>query len=300
MVDVAVIVPTFNRARTIEASVASVLAETDVELEVVVVDDGSTDDTVARLARRGDPRLRVLARPHGGIAAARNAGIAASDSRYVAFHDSDDLALPGRVARPVAHLEAHPDLDFVVQNGRMEAPEDRAHEAAEPWIAPAVARRLAARPLTVTEVFRWNLGQLQGMCFTRRALAAVGPLDGSFHILDDLDLVLRVAARFRGAFLDVPAFAYRRGGGVARDRAKVHEEAIAVGDKLVAAHPEALAAIGARTFRRRQARRHARVARVKLAAGDRAGARLALAHACRLAPGNLRYRWAAFRVGRQD
>jgi glycosyltransferase involved in cell wall biosynthesis len=298
MVDVAVIVPTFNRARTIEASVASLLGEAELGLEVVVVDDGSTDDTLARLAQRPEPRLTVLARPHAGIAASRNAGIAASESRYVAFHDSDDVALPGRLTRPVRYLDEHPELDFVVQNGRMLPPEQRPHDPVEPWIAPAVAARLAARPLTVAEVFRWNLGQLQGMCFRRRALVAVGPLDGSFRILDDLDLALRVAARFRGAFLDVAAFEYRRGGGVARDRAQVHEEAIAVGEKLVAAHPEALAAIGERTFRRRQARRHARVAGVKLAAGDRAGARRALARACTLAPGNLRYRWAALRVGR--
>lgn len=290
MVDIAVVVPTFNRARTIEASVASLLAEEGVALEVVVVDDGSTDDTVGRLARRADPRLRVLARAHVGIAGARNAGIAASEARYVAFHDSDDLALPGRLARPVRYLDEHPELAFVVQNGRMVPP-------GEPWIAPAVAARLASRPLGVAEVFRWNLGQLQGMCFRRSALAATGPLDASFRILDDLDLVLRVAARHRGAFLDVPAFEYRRGGGVARDRDRVHEEAIAVADKLVAAYPDALAAIGPRAFRRRQARRYARVARVREAAGDLGGARRALEQARRLAPSSLRHRWEAFRLG---
>jgi glycosyltransferase involved in cell wall biosynthesis len=293
MVDVAVVVPTFNRAGTIEASVASLLAERDVTLEVVVVDDGSTDDTVRRLGRLDDTRLRVLERPHAGIAAARNAGVAVSQSRYVAFHDSDDLALPGRLRRPVRYLDAHPALAFVVQNGRMVPP-------VEPWIAPRRAARLATRPLTVAEVFRWSLGQLQGMCFTRLALDAVGPLDSSLRILDDLDLVLRVAARFPGAFLDVPAFEYRRGGGVARNRDRVHEEAIVVGDKLAASHPEAVAAIGTGVFRRRQARRHARVASTRRAAGDLAGARLALATACRLAPANVRYRWAALRLGRRD
>jgi len=298
MVDVAVIVPTWNRAETIEASVASVLAEEGVSLEVVVVDDGSADDTVARLERRADPRLRVLAREHGGIAASRNAGVAASASRYVAFHDSDDIALPGRLTRPVKHLDAYPALAFVIQNGRMLPPADRPDDAVEPWIAPAVAARLASRPVTVAEVFRWNLGQLQGMCFRRAALAAAGPLDGSFRILDDLDLVLRVAALQPGAFLDVPAFDYHRGGGVARDRDRVHEEAIAVADKLVSAHPEALAAIGARAFRRRQARRHARVARIRRDAGDLPGARAALERACRLAPANLRYRLDALMLGR--
>ena len=298
MVDVAVIVPTWNRAATIEASVASVLAEEGVSVEVVVVDDGSSDDTVARLERRADPRLRVLAREHAGIAASRNAGVAASTSRYVAFHDSDDIALPGRLSRPVQHLDAHPALGFVIQNGRMLPPPDRASEPVEPWIAPAVAKRLAARPVTVAEVFRWNLGQLQGMCFRRPSLAAAGPLDGSFRILDDLDLVLRVAVRQPGAFLDVAAFEYHSGGGVARNRDRVHEEAIAVADKLVAAHPEALGAIGPGIFRRRQARRHARVARMRRAAGDLRGARAALEHACRLAPANLRYRWDALMLGR--
>jgi glycosyltransferase involved in cell wall biosynthesis len=298
MVDVAVIVPTFDRAHTIEASVRSLLIDDGVRTEVVVVDDGSRDDTIVRLERLGDPRVRVLAQPHGGIAAARNAGIAASASRYVAFHDSDDLALPGRLARPVRHLDAHPDLGFVVQNGRMLPAPDRPGDVEEPWIAPRTAAWLAARPLTVAEVFRWNLGQLQGTCFRRGVLGEAGPLDGTFRILDDLDLVLRVAARHRGAFLDEAAFAYRRGGGVARDRARIHEEAIAVADKLVATFPSALAAIGPGRFRRRQARRHARVARVRAAEGNRAAARAALAAACRLAPGNLRYRWAALRLGR--
>jgi glycosyltransferase involved in cell wall biosynthesis len=297
MIDVAVVVPTFNRAHTIEASVASLLAERSVAVEVIVVDDGSTDDTVVRLERRGDPRLRVLVREHAGIAAARNAGIAASEARYVAFHDSDDLALPGRLARPVHHLDAHPELAFVVQNGRMLPPETSPQAPVEPWIAPHVAARLAAAPVAVAEVFRWNLGQLQGMCFRREVVLAAGPLDTSLGILDDLDLVLRVAARHHGAFLDVPAFEYRRGGGVARDRVRVHEEAIAVAEKLAAACPEALTAIGERTFRRRQARRYARVARVRLAAGDLPGARRAVEQARRLAPANLRYRWEALRVG---
>src|SRR5689334_638774 len=96
-----------------------------------------------------------------------------------------------------------------------------------PRIAPRVARALATRPIGVAEVFRWNLGQLQGMCFTRRALDATGPLDPAFRILDDLDLVLRVTVRFRAIFLDVPAFAYRRHpAGVARNRDKVRAEEI--------------------------------------------------------------------------
>src|SRR6266480_2329719 len=116
---VSVIVPTYNRAHVLGESLASVLAERDVDLEVVVVDDGSTDGTAALLAGLGDRRVRPVVRPHAGIAAARNAGIAAARAPYVAFHDSDDVALPGRLAVPLAFLGAHPEVDLVIQNGRM-------------------------------------------------------------------------------------------------------------------------------------------------------------------------------------
>jgi hypothetical protein len=286
MPEVSVVIPTFNRAHTLGASVESVLAETGVDLEVVVVDDGSTDGTGALLAGMPDPRVHVVLRPHAGIAAARNAGVAAARGAVIAFHDSDDLALPGRLAVPLTHLRAHPDVDLVIQNGRMLAAEDDPARPEEPWIPAPVVRTLVGRPIGVAEVFRWNLGQLQGMCFTRRCLDATGPLDTGLTILDDLDLVLRVTVRFRAAFLDVPGFAYRRHpGGVARDRPTVREEAIRVADKLVREHPEALELLGRESFARRQARRHARLARARARAGDVRGARAALAEARRLQPG---------------
>src|SRR5439155_177200 len=109
---VSVIVPTYNRAHVLGESLASVLAERDVDLEVVVVDDGSTDGTAALLAGLGDRRVRPVVRPHAGIAAARNAGLAAARAPYIAFHDSDDVALPGRLAVPLAFLGAHPEVDL--------------------------------------------------------------------------------------------------------------------------------------------------------------------------------------------
>jgi glycosyltransferase involved in cell wall biosynthesis len=299
--DVSVVVPTYNRADLLAESLASVLGQDGVALEVVVVDDGSDDATAALVRAWPDPRVRYVGRPHAGIAAARNAGIAAARAPYVAFHDSDDRALPGRLAVPVAYLRAHPDVDLVIQNGRMLATEGPPAEPESPWIAPRVARALAARPIGVAEVFRWNLGQLQGMCFTRRCLDATGPLDPSFQILDDLDLVLRVTMRFRAVFLDVPAFAYRRHpAGVARDRERVHDEAIRLADKLVREHPEALDRLGRAPFVRRQARRWARVAATRARAGDARGARAALATARELDPRNLAYRLRALWLALRD
>lgn len=302
MADVAVVVPTYNRAHTLGASLDSLLAQRDVAVEVIVVDDGSTDDTDALLARYADPRVRVIRGAHAGIAAARNAGVAAATAPFVAFHDSDDLALPGRLSVPVEFLRSHPDVDVVIQNGRMLPAEDEADGVEEPWIRPEVARTLAARPIGVAEVFRWNLGQLQGMCFTRRALEATGPFDGSFTILDDLDLVLRVTARFQAVFLDVPAFAYRRhAGGIARNRVVVREESIRLADKLAGDNPEVLDLLGRGAFRKRQARRYARLAKMRAGEGDATAARAAMRRARLLDPANLRYRlralWLRLRSG---
>src|SRR5262249_51452105 len=119
MPHVSVILPTYDRAHTLRASVESLLAQQGADFEVLVVDDGSADDTPGVLAALRPARLRVLRVPHGGVAAARNAGIAASDAPLVAFHDSDDVALPGRLAVPAEFLASHPDVHLVIQNGRM-------------------------------------------------------------------------------------------------------------------------------------------------------------------------------------
>src|SRR5262249_32012521 len=90
------------------------------------------------------------------------------------------------------------------------------------------------------------------------------------------------------------AFVYRRhGGGIARDRATVREEAIRLAEKLVAAQPEVLPKLGESVYRRRQARRYARLARARLKAGDGLGARIALNRARELRPLTLRYRLEA-------
>ena len=299
--EVSVVVPTYQRAALIGASLDSLLRQEGVAFEVVVVDDGSTDGTAALLAAHPDPRVRPVVRPHGGIAAARNAGVAAAQAPLVAFHDSDDTALPGRLSRPVAYLREHPDVDVVIQNGVMLAAEGDAGGAEAPWIAPEVARTLADRTLGFADVFRWNLGQLQGMCFTRRVLERAGQFDASFRILDDLDIVLRASLAGPAVFLDAPAFAYRRhAAGISRDRRTVREEAIRLADKLAREHPEVLQLVGPDTFARRQAKRWARLASARAEAGDAPGARAAIAEARALRPGSLAYHlralWLALRA----
>jgi glycosyltransferase involved in cell wall biosynthesis len=112
---VSVLLPTWQALDTLPAAVESVLSQEGPALELVVVDDGSTDGTagwLAALARR-DPRVVPLVRPHGGLVAALNAGLRRCRAPLVARMDADDVSLPGRLAAQVAWLAAHPAAGLV-------------------------------------------------------------------------------------------------------------------------------------------------------------------------------------------
>jgi glycosyltransferase involved in cell wall biosynthesis len=105
--DVSVVVPTHNRSGLLAQTLRSVLWQRGVDLEVLVVDDGSTDDTAAVVAALNDPRVRLLR--HGtprGVSAARNRGVAAAGGRWLAFCDDDDLWAPDKLARQLAAAQA--------------------------------------------------------------------------------------------------------------------------------------------------------------------------------------------------
>ena len=113
---VAVVIPAYNAEETLAETLESVLAQTHTALDVVVVDDGSTDDTrqIAETFAQRDPRVRVLSRPNGGVARARNTGIAATTAEFVAPVDADDLWHPKKIARQLAVMRAGgPELGFV-------------------------------------------------------------------------------------------------------------------------------------------------------------------------------------------
>src|SRR6201994_3251093 len=107
-----VVIPAFNAATTIRAAVRSTLSQTMPVLEVIVVDDGSTDATAEVVAAMEDPRVRLVSRANGGPSAARNAGIAAARGEWVAFLDSDDLWLPRYVETATAALSGAPNPGF--------------------------------------------------------------------------------------------------------------------------------------------------------------------------------------------
>jgi glycosyltransferase involved in cell wall biosynthesis len=109
-VKVSVVMPVRDGERFLVEAVESVLAQTEPDLELVVVDDGSTDSTPRLLAGLTDPRVRVLTQPQLGLTPALNAGCAAAAAPVIARMDADDVALPDRFERQLAFLGAHPEV----------------------------------------------------------------------------------------------------------------------------------------------------------------------------------------------
>ena len=108
---VSVIIPTYNRANLVCRAIDSALAQTHPDIEIIVVDDGSTDDTAERLAIY-DQRIRVIRQPNAGVGAARNSGIALAGGEFIAFLDSDDDWLPWKLSAQIAAFQQRPELQF--------------------------------------------------------------------------------------------------------------------------------------------------------------------------------------------
>lgn len=147
---VSTIVPVRNRAALVVEAVGSVLAQTYRPIEIIVVDDGSTDETARicdQLAAEHPAEVRCLHQPPSGVAAARNAGIAVARGEYVQFLDSDDLLEPAKFARQVAGLQAHPECGISYCK-------TREYRIDQPW-SGRPARRTGER---MTQLFPHLLG----------------------------------------------------------------------------------------------------------------------------------------------
>ena len=112
---VTVVMPAFNEERYVGEAIAGVLSQTHANLELIAVDDGSTDRTpqIIREYAARDPRVRYHRQPNGGQSAARNAAIGLARGRYIAYQDADDLSCPGRIAAELALLRGRPGVGAV-------------------------------------------------------------------------------------------------------------------------------------------------------------------------------------------
>jgi glycosyltransferase involved in cell wall biosynthesis len=290
---VSVIIPTYNCAAFLDESLGSMLPQVPADGEVVVVDDGSTDDTPSVLGRYGE-RIRVVRIEHGGLAAARNAGLDAARGEWIAFHDADDVALPDRLAFQMDFVGRDPACDGVFANGLRVDEADRPLARGEPHVVSVeLAEACANRPLTERDVFAGFPVFFQAALLRRSVCLRAGTLDSSLRIYPDLEYGYRVIGAGRILFVDRVVFRYRlHTTNITRDRLGGREELACILDRIVRHDPEMAARIGTRRLRARLARHYESIARQHWRRGDEARGDRAISRAVDLRPLDPRYRLA--------
>jgi glycosyltransferase involved in cell wall biosynthesis len=185
---ISVVIPTYNRAALVGRAIGSALAQTHGDLEVIVVDDASTDATSEVVRGIRDPRVRLVALPrNAGVSAARNAGIRASRGEWVALLDSDDEWLPRKLELQIGRLQAVDDPRLAVIYGAYHERHDftgRLHRGPRRFFEGEVFDRLIEYPgiRTPTVLAR------------RQVLLAVGGFREELRCHEDSDLWFRLAA----------------------------------------------------------------------------------------------------------
>ena len=206
---VSVVIPAYNRAASIGAAIDSVLRQTFTDFELVVVDDGSTDDTLAAARRITDPRLRVIAAPHNmGAAGARNLGVAEARGTWIAFQDSDDEWLPEKLAKQMARLATRPEGDpdwggcycGLLTVGGLDA---RPGERTTLRYVPDPSVKLTEGDIVESLLVR-NMISTQTLVVRRDVFLALRCFDETTTPIEDWDFALRLAHRGPIAFVDEP------------------------------------------------------------------------------------------------
>ncbi|MGN6868370.1 MAG: glycosyltransferase family 2 protein [Solirubrobacteraceae bacterium] len=194
-----IVMAAFNAAATVHSAIGSVLAQTIPDLELIVVNDGSTDGTAEALARVTDPRVRILSQPNRGPAAARNAGIGQARGDYVAFLDSDDLLMPTYLERSEQTLRGTPGAGFAYTDAYVF--DDITGNVRR---RSAMARNRPPEPpptdraAFLLELLRRNFIYVAATV-PREVLERVGGFDESLKGPEDYELWLRILVRGYGA-----------------------------------------------------------------------------------------------------
>lgn len=197
---VSVIIPVFNAGRYLRETIDSLLKQTHPAYEIITVDDGSTDDSVAILRSYGD-RVCLICQSNQGPAAARNAGIAISQGEYLAFQDADDVALPDRLKHQVEFMQTYLEVGIL---------------GSAAWAVTPEGIRLGKLAVSQTDTaIRWqhllrNPFVISSVMVRRCTLNGVTkPFKSEYDSVEDFELWARILQNHRAANLGHPLVKYR-------------------------------------------------------------------------------------------
>ena len=209
---ISVIIPVYNVAGFLRQAVDSALAQTCRDIEVIVVDDGSTDCSADTLRDLDDPRLRVIREEHAGSAAARNAGLRSASGELVAFLDADDLWAPGNLERQSAFLASHPEVDMTFGHSLV---------VDEGGRSLGFKSSTCSGPVSLPRLLRTNeIGNGSCLLLRREALDRAGWFDPKLSACVDIDVWMRMASLRPGNVVAIPevlTFYRRRQGQISGD-----------------------------------------------------------------------------------
>ena len=226
-----VVIPSYNRAGYLPAALDSVFAQKHSDFEVIVVDDGSTDDTRQALEPYMD-RICYLYQENRGSAAARNRGIREARGRWIAFLDSDDMWEPETLERIATAFRENPDVGLVALTAREIDENER--------ITGRVHGKNTAGPCYTTKSLLWgDSGSASWFSVRREILDAVGPYDESLLSAEECDILLRISFHTRMMNLPEPLMRFRaHSTSLSQDRRTNARCWIRILEKLEERNPE--------------------------------------------------------------
>lgn len=236
---VSIVIPAFNVASVISETLNSVLAQTYANYEVLIADDGSTDDTIGVVQPycRRDARFRLISRTHVGLSETRNAAMKETAGEFIAFLDSDDVWFPEKLAVQIAAFRENPRRQFVFTNFLMwdgERDIRLQHSPSAPWSAGGAA---------MTEEMILRVPICIATALARREIFSDSQeFDPRFHYCEDVDLWLRLLEQeIVFHFVPQPLVRYRQWpGNISKNLLGMAESRIAVLEKNLrhSRHPE--------------------------------------------------------------
>ena len=206
MPQISVVIPVYNGERTIEETIASVLAQTFTDFELIIINDGSQDNTVEVIQKiiqeTADPRIKLYSYSNAGLAASRNRGITKAEGEYISFLDADDLWTKDKLASQYQALQTYPQA-AVAYSGTDWI--DEAGNFLKHSSPPSISGDIYGVLLLSNIV-----GSGSNALIKRDVLSITGGFDESLKASEDWDFLIRLAAKYQFIRIDAPQILYRQ------------------------------------------------------------------------------------------
>jgi glycosyltransferase involved in cell wall biosynthesis len=206
MVTVSIILPCYNGAKWIERAIQSILAQTEADFELIIVDDGSTDNSKALITSfLHDERIRYVYQKNQGFSGAINRGIIESRGQLIGFIGQDDIWLPNKIEIQLKYLVAHPQISLVYSPYYT-------IDSEEQLLSTVKSPKFSSKQKRIYKLFLNNYIGFETVLVKKYCFEKEGLLDQNLIVCSDHDMWLRIAEHFDIGYLDVPAVKKRQHG----------------------------------------------------------------------------------------